>query len=81
VSTLRNIADTAPYGHNGFFPDLHSIVHFYNTRDVVGGDFDPSVFPASEVPETVNFDELGNLGLSFEQEVKLVKFMGTLSDR
>jgi hypothetical protein len=29
----------------------------------------------------VNTDELGNLGLSFEQEVKLVKFMKTLSDR
>jgi cytochrome c peroxidase len=65
----------------GFFPDLHSIVHFYNTRDVVGGDFDPANFPGAEVPDTVNHDELGRLGLSFEQEVKLVKVMKTLSDQ
>ena len=35
VSTLRNIALTPPYGHNGFFPNLTSIVQFYNTRDLL----------------------------------------------
>jgi cytochrome c peroxidase len=80
VSSLRNIADTAPYGHNGFFSDLYSIVHFYNTRDVAGGDFDSAEF-LPEVPETMNKDELGNLGLSFDQEVKIVKFLKTLSDQ
>lgn len=80
MPTLRNVANTAPYGHNGFFPDLHAVVHFYNMRDVSGGDFDPAVFPPAEVPVTVNADELGNLGLSFEQEVKLVQFMKALSD-
>jgi cytochrome c peroxidase len=80
VSSLRNIAATAPYGHNGFFPDLHSIVHFYNTRDVQGGDFDNPAF-AAEVPQTVNTDELGNLGLNFAQEVKIVKFLQTLTDK
>lgn len=34
VSTLRNIAQTPPYAHNGFFPNLTAIVQFYNTRDV-----------------------------------------------
>ncbi len=44
--TLRNVAKTAPYGHNGVFswgnprmnpqPSLMMIVHFYNTRDVEG---------------------------------------------
>lgn len=33
VSSLRNVKRTPPYGHNGFFPTLESIVHFYNTRD------------------------------------------------
>ena len=79
VSTLRNIAETAPYGHNGYFPDLYSIVHFYNTRDVEGGDFFGKV--DAEVPDTVNGDELGNLGLSFEQEKKLVLFLKTLTDQ
>jgi cytochrome c peroxidase len=41
VPTLRNV-DKRPYptfvkayGHNGYFKSLKSIVHFYNTRDVL----------------------------------------------
>ena len=34
VMGLRNIELTAPYGHNGFFPTLYSIVHFYIARIV-----------------------------------------------
>ncbi len=33
VPTLRNIALTAPYGHNGVFNTLHDVVKFYATRD------------------------------------------------
>jgi len=28
--TVRNITDTAPYMHNGFFPTLYEVVQFYN---------------------------------------------------
>ena len=34
VMTLRNIELTAPYGHNGFFPTIESIVRFYNNAGV-----------------------------------------------
>lgn len=74
VSSLRNLALTAPYGHNGFFATLDEIVHFYNTRDV-------AVWPAPEVLDNVNFDELGNLGLTEDQELQLVAFLKTLADR
>lgn len=74
VSSLRNLSRTAPYGHNGFFATIYDIVHFYNTRDVEAS------WPAPEVPATVNTDELGNLGLTLEQEQKLVLFMETLND-
>jgi len=30
TSTLRNIAETGPYMHNGFFPTLFEVVQFYN---------------------------------------------------
>src|SRR6185312_489488 len=33
VPTLRNVAVTAPYFHNGRFTDLHDVVSFYATRD------------------------------------------------
>ena len=75
VMTVRNIGLSAPYGHNGFFKHLKDIVHFYNTRDV------PEMgWAAPEYPDTINFDELGNLGLNDKQEDLLVKFMMTLSD-
>ena len=74
VMTLRNIGLTAPYAHNGFFDTLQEITDFYNTRDV------PGMWPAPEVEANVNFDELGNLGLSLEQVEALVAFMNTLSD-
>jgi cytochrome c peroxidase len=34
VPTLRNIALTAPYFHNGSLPDLHKAVEWYVTRDI-----------------------------------------------
>jgi len=73
VSTLRNIAATAPYAHNGFFATLEDIVHFYNTRDVGN-------WPDAEVPETVNADELGDLSLTDAEEADLVAFLKTLTD-
>jgi cytochrome c peroxidase len=79
VPTLRNV-DKRPYpefvkvfGHNGYFKSLEEITHFYNTRDI-------EMWDPAEVPETVNTDELGNLGLTLEEEAAIVAFMRTLSD-
>jgi cytochrome c peroxidase len=79
VPTLRNV-DKRPYpefvkayGHNGYFKSLEEIVHFYNTRDV-------ETWPPPEVPDNVNIDELGNLGLTPEEEDAIVAFLMTLSD-
>ena len=94
VSSLRNIAQTAPYGHNGFFPTLYDIVHFYNTRDLNTdgtpfvdpdgnpiGDVKDHLWPQPEVPATVNHAELGDLGLTFKEEQKIVVFLETLTDQ
>jgi cytochrome c peroxidase len=79
VSSLRNIARTAPYGHNGFFATLGDIVNFYNRRDALADAY-PDMF-APEVAETVNDGELGNLGLTSRQERRVVLFLRTLTDR
>jgi cytochrome c peroxidase len=34
VPTLRNIAVTSPYFHNGVFSNLHQVVEWYVTRDI-----------------------------------------------
>jgi len=73
VSTLRNLTLTAPYAHNGYFATLAQIVNFYNTRDV-------GFWAPPEVPENVNVTELGNLGLTPQQEADLVAFLMTLTD-
>lgn len=82
VSTLRNIAVTGPYMHNGLFKDLKTVVHFYNTRDVSGA-INPEtgvVWEPSEVPDTVNHVELGDLGLTDHEEDAIVAFLQTLTD-
>ena len=96
VPTLRNVDKRPgrgfrkAYGHNGYFKSLESIVHFYNTRDVKPRCADKFTteadalaqrcWPAPEVAENVNIDELGDLGLSRGEERALVAFMKTLSD-
>jgi cytochrome c peroxidase len=93
VPTLRNV-DLRPspdfvkaYGHNGHFKSLEAIVHFYNTRDTLprckSAD-DPEAgrtcWPAPEVTENLNTEEMGRLGLNAEEEAAIVAFLKTLSD-
>jgi len=79
VPTLRNV-DKKPgngfpkaYMHNGVFKSLKEVVHFYNTRDILP-------WPPPEVAANVNTSELGNLGLTENEEDAIVAFMQTLSD-
>ena len=95
VPTLRNVGlgleagIVKAYSHNGYFKTLEGIVHFYNTRDVkppCPGLYTESealaagCWPPPEVAENINSDELGDLGLTSEEEAAIVAFMKTLSD-
>lgn len=87
VMSLRNIALTSPYGHNGSMATLEQIMHFYNTRDTLGyvddinhPGFATTGWPEPEVSNNLNQDELGSLGLSDEEEKAIVAFMKTLTD-
>ncbi|KPL26131.1 MAG: hypothetical protein AMS23_02985, partial [Bacteroides sp. SM1_62] len=73
VPTLRNVALTTPYMHNGVFKTLFQVVAFYNTRDV--GPWNPP-----EITENVNDEELGNLGLTNQEVEDIVAFLLTLTD-
>lgn len=75
VPTLRNIAVSAPYFHNGSFKTLKEVIHFYNVRD-----FNPSEFAPPEVLENINRDELGDLKMTAEEEFQLEAFLRTLTD-
>jgi len=94
VPTARNVDKRTSglvkaYAHNGYFKSLEGIVHFYNTRDVKPaclGDYTEAqalaadCWPAPEVAENVNTAELGNLGLTPDEEAAIVAFLKTLSD-
>ena len=90
VPTLRNIAKTGPYMHNGYFATLKGVVHFYNTRDIKQACLNAlttesqalsqNCWPEPEVTNNVNHDELGNLGLTNSEENDIVAFMRTLTD-
>jgi cytochrome c peroxidase len=91
VPTLRNVAATAPYMHNGYFTDLHDVVRFYVTRDTnperwyPGAKFDDLPPPywknvnTSEVPYDRKPGETPRLN---EEEIDaVVTFLETLTDR
>ncbi len=88
VMGLRNIALTAPYMHNGALSTLEQVVHFYNTRDhkprTCGDVNDPGFatdcWPAPEIAQNLNDEEMGDLALSEQQERSLTAFMQTLTD-
>jgi cytochrome c peroxidase len=95
VPTLRNVARTAPYMHNGYFSSLHDVVEFYVTRDTHPERWYPSVGG-----ELVRFNDLpplyrGNVNTSevpYDRAVgeephlssteidQVVAFLETLSD-
>lgn len=63
--SLRNVAVTAPYGHDGRFPTLDAVVRHY----VRGGDGTPNQHP-----------NVRPLPLSDAEGDALVAFLGTLTD-
>jgi cytochrome c peroxidase len=73
VPTLRNIALTPPYMHNGIFKTLYQVIAFYNTRDV-------GPWPPPEVAENVNEEEMGDLGLTNQEIEDIAAFLMTLTD-
>lgn len=65
--TLRNIARTAPYMHEGQFATLEEVVHFYNTLEGAS-------------PESGSERLIQVLGLSAQEEADLVAFLASLTD-
>lgn len=65
--SLRGVAETAPYMHQGGFPDLEAVIQHYNTIDL-------------ERMHTKGEAILRPLGLSDDQVADLITFLETLSE-
>ncbi len=70
VPTLRNVALTAPYMHDGRFATLEEVVAHYNGKLERSQTLDPNL---AKHPES-------GLGLSAEDQAALVAFLKTLTD-
>ncbi len=68
--TLRNVALTAPYMHNGVFKTLEEVVEFYDRGGGQGIGLD---VPNQTLPPEP-------LGLTVKEKADLVQFMKTLTD-
>jgi cytochrome c peroxidase len=75
VPSLRNVAVSGPYYHNGAIKTLKEAIHFYNVRDL-----STSGFEAPEYNKNVNNTELGDLKLTEIEEKQIEKFLETLTD-
>jgi len=65
VPGLRNVAESAPYMHDGSVPTLEEVVAQYDR----GGRGHPSTDP-----------QIAPLGLSLDERADLVSFLRSLSD-
>lgn len=78
VPSLRNIALTAPYMHDGRFTNLEQVLDHYNEHIAFASpNVDPLILNASNQTATPNSDPLG---LTNDEKAKIVAFLRTLTD-
>jgi cytochrome c peroxidase len=87
VPTLRNVAVTPPYMHNGVFNDLHTAVLFYGRYTLSNrpSQIDPETqqpWRDPEIPETIDLEILeGGQPIDSQRASALVAFLKTLTDK
>jgi cytochrome c peroxidase len=69
--TVRNIAKTAPYMHNGVYSDLPQVIDFYNRGGGAGIGID---LPNQTLPSDA-------LALSKEEQEAIIAFLNSLTDK
>lgn len=87
VPSLRNVAVTGPYMHNGVFTDLRTVVLFYNKYNTHNPErlINPETgkpFEAPEVDANISLEKL-KMGRALDDKRvdALVAFLKTLTDR
>ncbi len=84
VPSLRNVAVTAPYMHNGVFKELKTVVEFYdkyNNKERVLNPETNKIWDNPEVKETISIKELKAKKQNERKINALVAFMKLLTDK
>ena len=76
VPSLRNVALTAPYLHNGSIRTLKEVIELYNKRDL-----EPERWGVTNYPRTVNHEDMGDLGLTDQEVDDLVALLAAFTDQ
>jgi cytochrome c peroxidase len=75
------------YMSNGYLKSLKAVVHFYNTSQALPRCAQGSpgegltCWPPPEVQANLETDDVGNLGLTDQEENDVVAFLKTLTDQ
>ncbi len=84
VPTLRNIAVTAPYMHNGVFKNLRTVLEFYDHFNNPNRNINPETnrpWAQAEVNETINRQDLQMQVLTDKKIDALIAFLNILTDQ
>lgn len=85
VPTLRNVAVTGPYMHNGVFKDLRTVVLFYDKYNNPRRKINPETGESWVEPEIANNIDLADLqkgpALPDQRVDAIVAFLKTLTDQ
>ena len=84
VPTLRNVAVTAPYMHNGVFSDLKTVIEFYDKYNNKQRAINPETkkpWDEPEVKENMALKELKAKELTDKKVEALVAFLKILTDK
>jgi cytochrome c peroxidase len=78
IPSLRNLAFTAPYMHDGRFATLEDVIDFYET----GGHFTATLDANIHNPDNPGGNQSGRKGLGLTQEERqaLLAFLAALND-
>jgi cytochrome c peroxidase len=78
VPTLRNLAVTAPYMHDGRLKTLEEVLDHYNSGIKRSSTLDPLILEANNLGED-NIDVI-SLKLTAPEQMAIIAFLHTLTD-
>ena len=83
VPTLRNVAVTGPYMHNGAFQELRTAVLFHDRFKAAAGTNPETSAPwgPAEVDANLTTIDLGETALTEPQLSAIIAFLATLTDK
>ena len=79
-STLRNIALTGPYMHDGRYKTLQQVINHYSDSLQFGPNMDNFMYKHFPLDSAGNPKQVGGMGLSPQQKQEFLEFLNAFTD-